>query len=127
MCEISHVLMLRSRLIIQDNEKLYKVVLLESVKTTSIKWEYWSTMSKIKHYQRHENKVNENKVLYWKALRYETIKKNKVVSLMLNLQAYYHFKLDLQKVDQYTGGKWLIHGTKRHKDNQLQRLELPSL
>ena len=26
---------------------------------------------------------------------------------------------------QYTGGKWLIHGTKRRKDNQLQSLELP--
>ena len=36
-----------------------------------------------------------------------------------------HLKLDFQKVDQYTGGKWLIHGTKRHKDNQLQSLELP--
>ena len=25
---------------------------------------------------------------------------------------------------QHTGGKWLIHGTKHHKDNQLQSLEL---
>ena len=32
----------------------------------------------------------------------------------------------LQKVDQHTGGKWLIYGTKHHKDNQLQSLELPS-
>ena len=44
---------------------------------------------------------------------------------MSNLQAYYHFKLDFQKVDQHTGGKWLIHGTKRRKDNPLQSLELP--
>ena len=44
---------------------------------------------------------------------------------MSNLQTYYHFKLDFQKVDQPIGGKWLIHGTKRRKDNQLQRLELP--
>ena len=45
---------------------------------------------------------------------------------MTNLQTYYHFKqLGFQKVDQHTGGKWLIHGTKRHKDNQLQSLELP--
>ena len=44
---------------------------------------------------------------------------------MSNLQTYYHFKLDFQKVDQYTGGKWLIHGTKRHKDNQSQSLQLP--
>ena len=32
---------------------------------------------------------------------------------------------DFQKMDQHTGGKWLIHGTKRRKDNQLQSLELP--
>ena len=43
---------------------------------------------------------------------------------MSNLQTYYHFKLDFQKMDQHTGGKWLIHGTKRRKDNQLQSLEL---
>ena len=36
---------------------------------------------------------------------------------MSNLQTYYHFKLDFQKVDQHTGGKWLIHGTKRRKLN----------
>ena len=30
---------------------------------------------------------------------------------MPNLQTYYHFKLDFQKLDQHTGGKWLIHGT----------------
>ena len=40
---------------------------------------------------------------------------------MSNLQTYYHFKLDFQN----TGDKWLIHGTKRHKNNQLQSLELP--
>ena len=48
-----------------------------------------------------------------------------MLSLMSNLQTYYHFKSDFQKVDQYTGGKWLIHGTKRRKGNQLQSLELP--
>ena len=36
---------------------------------------------------------------------------------MSNLQTYYHFKLDFQKVDQHAGGKWLTHGTKRRKDN----------
>ena len=48
-------------------------------------------------------------------------KKQKMFSLMSSLQTYYHkhFKLDFQKVDQHTGGKWLIHGTKRRKDNQL--------
>ena len=44
---------------------------------------------------------------------------------MSNLQTYYHFKIDFQKVDQHTRGKWLIHGTKHRKDNQLQSLELP--
>ena len=44
---------------------------------------------------------------------------------MSNLQTYYHLKLDFQKVDQHTEGKWLIHGTKGRKDNQLQSLELP--
>ena len=46
-------------------------------------------------------------------------------SLMSNLQTYHHFKLDFQKVVQHTGGKRLIYGTKRRKDNQLQSLELP--
>ena len=43
---------------------------------------------------------------------------------MSNLHTYYHFKLYFQKVEQHTGGKWLIHGTKRRKDNQLQSVEL---
>ena len=34
-------------------------------------------------------------------------------------------KIDFQKVDQHAGGKWLIHDTKRRKDNQLQSLKLP--
>ena len=52
-------------------------------------------------------------------------KQQKLFSLKSNLQTYYHFKIYFQKVDQHTGGKWLSHGTKRHKDNQLQSLELP--
>ena len=44
---------------------------------------------------------------------------------MSNIQTYYHFQLNFQIVDQYKGGKRLIHGTKRRKDNQLQSLELP--
>ena len=42
---------------------------------------------------------------------------------MSSLQTYYHFKLDFQNVDQHN--TWLIHGTKRRKDNQFQSLELP--
>ena len=41
---------------------------------------------------------------------------------MSNLQTYY-FKLDFQKMVKHTGGKWLIHSTKRRKDNQLQSLD----
>ena len=29
------------------------------------------------------------------------------------------FQTRIPKVDQHTGGKWLIHGTKHRKDNQL--------
>ena len=35
------------------------------------------------------------------------------------------FKINFQNVDKHTGCKLLIHGTKHHKDNQLQSLELP--
>ena len=41
------------------------------------------------------------------------------------LQTSYHFKLDFQKMDQHTAGKWLIHGTKHRKDNQLQSFGTP--
>ena len=44
---------------------------------------------------------------------------------MSNVKTYYHFKLDFQKVDQHTRDKWLILGTKRRKENQLQSLEHP--
>ena len=44
---------------------------------------------------------------------------------MSNLQPNCYLKFDFQKVDQHAGGKWLIHDTKRRKDNQLQNLKLP--
>ena len=46
-------------------------------------------------------------------------------SIVSNLQIHYHFKIDFQEVDHFTGGKWLIHATTHHKDNQLESLELP--
>ena len=45
----------------------------------------------------------------------------KLFFIMLYLQTLYHFKLDFQNVDQHTGGKWFIHGTKLRKDNQLKK------
>ena len=44
---------------------------------------------------------------------------------MSNLQSNYCLKVDIRKVDQHAGGKWLIHDTKHRKDNQLQSLKLP--
>ena len=49
----------------------------------------------------------------------------KLFFFMSNLQTHYHFKIDFQKVDQHTGAKWFIYGTKSRKDNQMQSLELP--
>ena len=46
---------------------------------------------------------------------------------MSNLQPNGCLEFDFQKVDQHAGGKWLIHDTKRRKDNQLQSLKLPML
>ena len=51
--------------------------------------------------------------------------KKDLLSIMSNLQPNCCLKFDFQKVDQHAGGKWLIHDTKRHKDNQLQSLKLP--
>ena len=42
----------------------------------------------------------------------------KLFSVLSNLQTHFHFKLDFQNVDQHTGGKWFIQGTKHRKDNQ---------
>ena len=44
---------------------------------------------------------------------------------MSNLQTYYNFKIDFQKVDQYTGGKWLIHGTKMPQEQSVAKPGTP--
>ena len=41
-----------------------------------------------------------------------------ILSIMSNLQPNCCFKVDFQKADEHAGGKWLIHDTKRRKDNQ---------
>ena len=58
---------------------------------------------------------------------YVKIQKNNgnLQSNMSNLQSNYCLKVDIRKVDQHAGGKWLIHDTKHRKDNQLQSLKLP--
>ena len=41
-----------------------------------------------------------------------------ILSIMSNLQPNCCLNFDFQKVDQHDAGcKWLIHDTKRHKDN----------
>ena len=52
---------------------------IESQDYVYVKWEYWSTIWKIKHHLRHENKVDENKVLsYIEAFRYMWNNKKKL-------------------------------------------------
>ena len=45
---------------------------------------------------------------------------------MSNLQPNCCLEFDFRKVDQHAGGKWLIHDTKRRKDNQLQAWNSPA-
>ena len=40
---------------------------------------------------------------------------------MSNPQPNWCLNIDFQKVDQHSGGQWLIHDTKRRKDNQTFR------
>ena len=59
-------------------------------------------------------------------IAYVKIQKNEdILSIISNLQPNCCLKVDFQKVDQHAGGKWLIHYTKRRKDNQLQSLKFP--
>ena len=52
-------------------------------------------------------------------------KTKKLFSLISNLQTYYHFQIDFKKVDKYIGGKWLIHGAKRHKGKSVAKPGTP--
>ena len=58
-------------------------------------------------------------------IAYIKTQKKDILSIMSNLQPNCCLKFDFQKVDQHAGGKWVIHDTKRRKDNRLQRLKLP--
>ena len=76
-------------------------------------------------------KIRKTKIKYYNIVRQcdaKQLKNNKnVVCPYVKLTNLLTFKLDFQKGDQHTGGKWLIHGTKRRKGNQLQTLELPRI
>ena len=49
----------------------------------------------------------------------------KNVILLSNIRTTPRSKLDFQTVDQHPGCIWLTHGTKYHKGNQWQSLEVP--
>ena len=55
----------------------------------------------------------------------QNTKNEDLESIVSNLQPNCCLKVDFQKVYQHTGGKWLIHDTKRRTHNQLQSLKLP--
>ena len=52
-------------------------------------------------------------------------KNEDILSIMSNQQPKLLFKIDFQTLDQHAGGKWLIHDTKRRKDNQSQSMKPP--
>ena len=79
-----------------------------------------------KDYLRSKDKA-KNDMMYqdvYKCICQNT-KKEDILSIMSNLQPNCWLKIDFRKVDQHAGDKWLIHDTKRRKDNQLQSLGLP--
>ena len=55
----------------------------------------------------------------------QNTKNEYILSIMSNLQPNCFLKIDFEKVDKHTGGKWLIHDTKRRNGNQLQSMKLP--
>ena len=57
-------------------------------------------------------------------ITYVKIQKNEdILSIMWNLQLNSYLKVDFQRWTNMQ--EWLIHDTKRRKDNQLQSLKLP--
>ena len=58
-------------------------------------------------------------------IAYVKTQKEDILSIMSNLQPNCCLKIDFRKVYQHAGGKWLIHDTKRCKENQLQIPKLP--
>ena len=66
-----------------------------------------------------ENKANENDIPSYHE-NIETYTQNHLSTLQTNCC----LKLNFQKMYQHTG-KHLIHGTEHHKENQLQRPEIP--
>ena len=71
-------------------------------------------------------KIRHIKIGYCYITRYYTLckyiyicmnrlKNEKIISTISNLQSKYYSKVDVQKVNLHTKGKWLIHATKQRK------------
>ena len=104
------------------------IIDIENIKTTSMETVSTGVLGKNKeHYLRSKDKAEKRyDVSRPLQLQISKYKKNEIIlSIMSNLQPNCCLKVDFQKVDQHAGGKWLIHDTKRRKDNQLQSLKLP--
>ena len=99
-------------------------ILIESTKTTSMEDVSTGVLEKINNIW--EVKIKPKMIWCNKTytIAYVKIQKMKL-SIMSNLQPNCCLKIDFQKVDKHAGGKWLIHDTKRCKDNQLQSRKLP--
>ena len=100
---------------------------IESMKTTSMETVSRGVLDKNKKHDLisiHKAEKSYD-VLRHIQLHMSKYKNEDLQSIMSHLQPNSCLKIDIQKVDTHTGGKWLIHHTKRRKDNQLQSLKLP--
>ena len=99
---------------------------IESTKTTSLEDISTGALEKIKNI--YEVKIKPKNYMMYQDI-YNCIcqntKKMKIYYPLCQTYSPNCLKIDFQKVDQHAGGKWLIHYTKRRKDNQLQSLKLP--
>ena len=71
------------------------------------------------------NKKNDYFAKYQDICKYICIKRTKAMEMRLPSYQTYRSTvtiINFQKMDQHTGGEWLIRDTKYHEDNQLQRI-----
>ena len=108
--------------------RVFTIIHIKSIKTTSMENVITGAPGKIK------NNIFEVKMKPKNNMMYQDIyncicqntKNEDILSIMSNLQPNCCLKVDVQKVDQHAGAKWLIHDTKRRKNNQSQSPKLPT-
>ena len=102
--------------------------MIESIKATYIENVRTGVLDKNKeHYLRCKDNAekSDDVVRHIQLHMHQNTKHEDLQSIMSNLQPNSCLKVDFQNVDKHTGGKWLIHDTKRRKDNQLQTSNSP--